>query len=257
MTTWRPPRPLLVMASAGATTPNGDGAALLRAIDLVERCLVDSGVLPSDTVSAIEVTLRYSDLGRPPRIVPQRKRPNLLRLVKCEPLAEMMHETPDELTHRFSNALADCVVHAARKHLLDGTAAARAVECMRKDLAPSGQPHAFASPREPMNEVVFWQIIELLGGPLPTPQELELAARELARCKPWELALFMTLLERHSADAISAAGRSGVSVTLEEALGLIALGRPAYEERLTEMAFTDLQPCPSLAGLVALALEIM
>ncbi|HWH27899.1 MAG TPA: hypothetical protein VNU26_02870 [Mycobacteriales bacterium] len=127
---WRPPRSLLVSASAGERVPRNDGPALLAAVDLVERCIDEAGLLPSETTLAIEVTLRYGEKRRPAhaRRDASATKHRLASFTVQEPIEEMLEEAVPALKARFVRALLDCLDVGARQ----GTLEPAKVEAIRR-----------------------------------------------------------------------------------------------------------------------------
>jgi hypothetical protein len=118
---WQPPRSLLLSVSAGERVPPNDGPAVIAAADLVERCIDDVGLVSSETVLAVEITLRYGEKRRPARARhdAMARKHRLASYTVQEPLDEMMAEDVPTLTARFARALLECLALGAEEGTLD------------------------------------------------------------------------------------------------------------------------------------------
>jgi hypothetical protein len=81
----------------------------------------DEGLVPSEAVLAVEVTVRYGNKRRTARARrdAQARELRLASFTVQEPIDEMMAEELPALTRRFVLALLDCLAVGAREGTLD------------------------------------------------------------------------------------------------------------------------------------------
>lgn len=234
LTSWTPPRQLLVSASAGERVPTGALPALRDATDTVESAILESKMLPFGDIEAVEVTVRYSAKGRGPRQRKDRKSPPLACFVTDEPIEEMLNESVEQLRSRFVRALVSCLEAGAKTGVLPAAEVELAARRALCKAANGARVQSSAEPLPPvhvMDVTTFWKIISDCADSDPAAGTAA-AAERLSRHDVATIAMFDVLLVRHVEQLVDATRSRGIVMEDRAAQAIVGQGREPFESCL-------------------------